>query len=139
MRVQGAFISDEEVEKLLDCIKSQGQEMETNEEIVAFTEKELAAQEEEESGKGKKKRKSAMDELLPDAVDLVMSTGIASSSSLQRRFHLGYTHAARLVDTMEELGIVGPSKGSKPRDILMSQDQASKIVAQAMAGDEAAG
>ncbi len=139
VRVQGAFISDEEVEKLLDCIKSQGQEMETNEEIVAFTEKELAAQEEEESGKGKKKRKSAMDELLPDAVDLVMSTGIASSSSLQRRFHLGYTHAARLVDTMEELGIVGPSKGSKPRDILMSQDQASKIVAQAMAGDEAAG
>ena len=138
VRVQGAFVSDEEVENLIDCIKAQGQEMETNEEIVAFTEKELADAEDEGKGSGKKgKRKPAMDELLPDAVDLIMSTGIASSSSVQRRFRIGYTHAARLVDTMEELGIVGPSQGSKPREIIMTQQQATEAVTRAMAADAA--
>jgi len=137
LRVQGAFVSDEEVERLIDFIKSQGQEMETNEDIVAFTEKELAEAEEESKGGKKGKRKPAMDELLPDAVELIMSTGVASSSSVQRRFRIGYTHAARLVDTMEELHIVGPSQGSKPREILMSQEQASEVVARAMAEDAA--
>ena len=124
-RVQGAFISDEEVERLLEFIRSQGQEMETNEEIVAFTEQ--ALQEETEAGEGNGSRNKT-DELLADAVDLIMSTGQASSSSIQRRFHIGYTRAARLIDTMEELHIVGPNAGSKPRDILMSLEQAQQAV-----------
>ena len=131
-RVQGAFISDEEVEKLLDFIRSQGQEAETNEEIVAFTEN---AMREEEEGKSGGHKKPKIDELLGEAVNCVMSTGIASSSGIQRRFSIGYTRAARLIDTMAELGIVGPSQGSKPRDILMSADEARQAVEQAVAAN----
>ena len=131
-RVQGAFISDEEVEKLLDFIRSQGQEAETNEEIVAFTEN---AMREEEEGKSGGHKKPKIDELLGEAVNCVMSTGIASSSGIQRRFSIGYTRAARLIDTMAELGIVGPSQGSKPRDILMSADEARQVVEQAVAAN----
>ena len=69
------------------------------------------------------------DKLLPDAVDLVMSTGQASSSSIQRRFRVGYSRAARLVDTMEELRIIGPSAGgNKPREILMTSEQAQELL-----------
>ncbi len=64
------------------------------------------------------------DELLERAVNLVMESGQASVSMLQRRFRIGYTRAARLVDTMEDLKIVGPSMGSKAREILMSPEQA---------------
>ncbi|SFT34856.1 DNA segregation ATPase FtsK/SpoIIIE, S-DNA-T family [Selenomonas sp. GACV-9] len=126
-RVQGAFISDEEVEGLLDFIRSQGQEMETNEEIVAFTEQALAAEQAEESGGRSNAPKT--DELLMDAINLVMSTGQASTSSIQRRFRIGYTRAARLIDTMEELHIVGPNVGSKPREILMTTEQAQEVAA----------
>ena len=127
-RVQGAFISDDEVESLLDFIRSQGQEMETNEEIVAFTEQALAEEAGEDGGEsGRKKPK--VDDLLGDAVNLVMSTGQASSSSIQRRFHIGYTRAARLIDTMEEPHSVGPNAGRKPREILMTTEQALAAVA----------
>ena len=135
LRVQGAFISDDEVEKLLAFIRAQGQEMETNEEIVAFTERELQEKEEGEK-KGAARKKPAMDALLPDAVALIYSTGVASTSSVQRRFSIGYTHAARLIDTMEELGIVSGSNGSKPRDILMSAEEAGAAVDRAMQGGE---
>jgi DNA segregation ATPase FtsK/SpoIIIE, S-DNA-T family len=130
MRVQGAFISDEEVEKLLDFIRAQGQEMEANEEIISFTENAMKEEEDKESGKGSRQPK--LDELLPDAVGLVMSTGQASASSLQRRFRVGYTRAARLIDEMEDLKIVGPNIGSKPREILMGSEQAMAAVEAAM-------
>ena len=61
------------------------------------------------------------DELFEDAVRLVMDTRQASSSMLQRKFRIGYTRAARLVDTMEEYGIIGPAMGSKPRELIMNQ------------------
>ena len=64
------------------------------------------------------------DKLLLDAVELVMTTGQASTSSIQRRFRIGYTRAGRLIDMMEALHIVGPNVGSKPREILMSSEQA---------------
>lgn len=127
-RVQGAFISDEEVEKLLDFIRAQGQEMEPNEEIEAFTQKEMSEAAEEDSGKGARSAPKT-DALLADAVNLVMSTGQASASSIQRRFHIGFTRAGRLIDTMEELNIVGPNVGSKPREILMTSDEALEVLA----------
>ena len=126
-RVQGAFISDEEVEKLLDFIRAQGQAAEPDEEIVAFTENAMR-EEEESSSKGAKKAKPKVDALLEDAVDCVLSTGIASTSGVQRRFSIGYQRAARLIDTMAELGIVGPANGSKPREILMTGDQARAAI-----------
>lgn len=127
-RVQGAFISDGEVESLLAFIRSQGQEMEANEEIISFTENAAREEAEEDGGKSKSK-KSTKDELLADAVELVMTTGQASTSSIQRRFRIGYTRAGRLIDEMEALHIVGPNAGSKPREILMTNEQAMEALA----------
>ena len=125
IRVQGAFISDEEVEMLLDYIRSQGQEVSENEELIDFIENDSKEDDSSEEDEFLVKQ----DKLLPDAVELVMSTGQASSSSIQRRFRVGYSRAARLVDTMEELRIIGPSGGgNKPREILMSQEQAMELV-----------
>ena len=125
IRVQGAFISDEEVEILLDYIRAQGQEVSENEELIDFIENDSREDDSSEEDEFLVKQ----DKLLPDAVELVMSTGQASSSSIQRRFRVGYSRAARLVDTMEELRIIGPSGGgNKPREILMSQEQAMELV-----------
>ncbi len=63
------------------------------------------------------------DELLPDAVDVILESGMASVSMLQRRLKLGYARAARIVDEMEDKGIVGPFQGSKPREILITKEQ----------------
>ena len=95
-RVQGAFVSDQEVEELLDYIRAQGQEAETNEEIIQFTEQAMKEDSKEKEGSSGPKQ----DELLPEAVNAVLATGTASSSSIQRRFRIGYTRAARLIDTM---------------------------------------
>ena len=126
MRVQGAFISDEEIERLLEFVRSQCDEPEPDEEIMRFTEEAAEGADEKEKGKGKA---SQQDELLEKAVDLVLATGQASTSGVQRRFRIGYTRAGRLIDTMEELGIVGPNVGSKPRDILVTKEEAEKILA----------
>lgn len=116
VRVQGAFVSDTEVESLLDFIRQQGAEIEENEEIISFTESAVLDETD-------KKKEVQQDELLEKAIHIVLETGQASSSSLQRRFRIGYTRAARLIDTMEEMHIVGASSGSKGRDILMTRDQ----------------
>ena len=116
IRVQGAFISDDEVEKLVEFVKAQ-REPEYDNTVTQEVEKEA---EKESSDNNDVYR----DELLERAVNLVMESGQASVSMLQRRFRIGYTRAARLVDTMEDLKIVGPSMGSKAREILMSPEQA---------------
>ena len=126
MRVQGAFISDEEIERLLEFVRSQGEEPEPDEEIIRFTEAAEESADDKEKSKGKA---SQQDELLEKAVELVLATGQASTSSIQRRFRIGYTRAGRLIDTMEELGIVGPNVGSKPREILVMKEEAEKILA----------
>ena len=125
IRVQGAFISDEEVEMLLDFIRAQGQEISENEELIDFMENEAAKDESADADEVSVR----YDELLPNAIELVMSTGQASSSNIQRRLGVGYTRAARLVDTMEELRIIGSSAGgNKPREILMTSEQAKELV-----------
>ena len=116
IRVQGAFISDDEVENLVEFVKAQ-REPEYDNTVTQEAEKEA---EKESSDDNDVYR----DELLERAVNLVMESGQASVSMLQRRFRIGYTRAARLVDTMEDLKIVGPSMGSKAREILMSPEQA---------------
>lgn len=104
-RIQGAFLSDEEVEKVIDhCIEQQKANYQA-EMMVAENEAE------EESD----------DELYSDAVQLVIEMQTASVSLLQRRFRIGYNRAARLIDTMEQNGIVGPHEGSKPRTVLVSE------------------
>ena len=120
-RIQGAFVSDKEVELLVEYIKSQGHKVEANQEIIDFTNKAAQAENEPEEDKP---AKTNMDSLLREAVELVMSSNNASASSFQRRYHIGYSRAGRLLDTMEQLGIVGPPQGSKPRDILVTEAQA---------------
>ena len=115
IRVQGAFISDDEVEHLVEFVKQQ-REPEYDDTVTAEAEKESASQDNDEQD-------IYRDELLERAVNLVMESGQASVSMLQRRFRIGYTRAARLVDTMEDLKIVGPNMGSKAREILMSPEQ----------------
>ncbi len=125
-RVQGAFVSDADVELLVERIKQQGHKLEINQEIIDFTNK--AEQEAEGGEEDNGKTKSSVDELLRQAVELVMQTGNASASSFQRRYHIGFTRAGRLLDTMEQLKIVGPPQGSKPREILVTEDQAFEIM-----------
>ena len=129
LRVQGAFVSDEEREQVIDFIK-QGTTPEYDDEILRQIEKAAAGkdapEEKDEDGHSAALDDnpfSGCDELLPQAVDVILDTKQASVSMLQRRLKLGYSRAARLVDQMEELGIVGPFEGSKPRQLLITREQ----------------
>jgi DNA segregation ATPase FtsK/SpoIIIE, S-DNA-T family len=109
-RIQGAFLSDEEVERIVNhCIEQQ--KVQYNEEMIP-DDKEVFEEVE--------------DELFDDAVQLVIEMQSASVSMLQRRFRIGYTRAARLIDAMEERGIVGPYEGSKPRKVLITNIEEEK-------------
>ena len=111
LRIQGAFISDSEIDEMVEFIKAQGgphydeavqkAQSENPEDSVDFFE----------------------DDLMRQAIDMVLETGQASTSMLQRRFRVGYTRAARMIDMMEAMHIVGPNNGSKPREILMTADE----------------
>ena len=130
LRIQGAFVSDEEREEVISFIK---RDSEPNYDENAMKDIERAAAEKEagrergghtpnvEAAAEGDTLFSEYDELLPDAVDVIFECKQASTSMLQRRMKLGYARAGRIMDQMEELGIVGPPEGSKPRQILMDQ------------------
>ncbi|MCL2628054.1 MAG: DNA translocase FtsK [Oscillospiraceae bacterium] len=122
MRLQGTWVSDKEREKVVDYIKKSGN-TQYSEEVMHEIEK-AATDKSSGGGSGNDAGGDAdYDELLPQAVDVIFETGQASVSMLQRRLKLGYSRAARIVDQMEELGIVGPHEGSKPRAILIDRNQ----------------
>ncbi|CRK80463.1 DNA translocase FtsK [Neobacillus massiliamazoniensis] len=112
IRVQGAFLSDEEVEDTVDFVISQ-QKAQYQEEMIPDEIPESMSE--------------VNDELYEEAVDLVLEMQTASVSMLQRRFRIGYTRAARLIDEMESRGIVGPYEGSKPRVVLQSKPKGEEI------------
>ncbi|NTW05224.1 MAG: DNA translocase FtsK [Peptococcaceae bacterium] len=111
-RVQGAFLSDREVETLVDYIKEQAKPIYDEDVLNAPP-----------AGTTKQEAREDSDELLSQAVKIFIESGTASISMLQRRLRVGYGRAARLVDIMERMGIVGGFEGSKPRSILMSLDE----------------
>ena len=117
-RIQGAFVSDKEVEKLVEFLKSQG-EVTYDDEILEQiensdkTDKEIAEEDDEQT----------TDPLLLEAIDTVVETGQASTSFIQRRFKVGYARAGRIIDQMEERGIISGYQGSKPREVLMSKER----------------
>jgi len=113
IRLQGTFISDKEVEGIVDFVKSQGQAS-YNEDIIEKLESE-SVQGEPDPGDN--------DVLLPQIADMIIDTGQASISIIQRRFKVGYARAARLIDQLEARGIIGGFEGSKPRRVLMSRQQ----------------
>jgi len=122
-RVQGCFVSDAEVEAVATYVKDNfttSYDKDVMEQIERAATKDAKADKEEIVATDDE---AAGDEMLPAAVDVILETGQASVSMLQRRLKLGYARAARIVDEMEERGIVGPFQGSKPRAILISKEQ----------------
>ena len=124
VRVQGAFVSDEEVEKIVSFIKSNG-EATHSEDILETI---------ENSNKTDKERADEAtagdddtDPFLMDAIDVVVETGQASTSFIQRRFKVGYARAGRIIDQMEERGIISGYQGSKPRQVLMSLEKLQEL------------
>jgi S-DNA-T family DNA segregation ATPase FtsK/SpoIIIE len=113
VRIQGAYLSDREVEDLVNYLKKQAEPV--------YDEKILTVEPEEEA------MPEMEDELLAQAVKILIESGHASISMLQRRLHIGYARAARLIDMMEQRGIVGGYEGSKPRSILMTLDQYNQV------------
>lgn len=126
VRVQGCFVSDKEVERVVEFIKQTFQaeyDELVMEEVERQTEMVVSAQDSKSSGNSDSGDIDTSDERLEEAIDFVVESGTCSTSSLQRRLKLGYGRAARLVDIMEEMGIVGPLEGSKPRQVLMTKQE----------------
>ena len=124
LRVQGAFISDGEVESIVNFIKSNGGEAKYNDDIIEQIENSDKTDEERNyEGEGGMDSNNGPDVLLMDAIDMVVSEGRASASSLQRRFNIGYVRAGRLIDQMYDRGIVSGFAGSKAREVLITKDQ----------------
>mgnify|MGYP001637399812 CR=1 FL=1 len=126
VRVQGCFVSDKEVERVVEFIKQTFQaeyDELVMEEVERQTEMVASAQDGKSSGNSDSGDIDTSDERLEEAIDFVVESGTCSTSSLQRRLKLGYGRAARLVDIMEEMGIVGPLEGSKPRQVLMTKQE----------------
>ncbi len=119
-RIQGCFVTEKEIEMVVDFVKN-SREISYDEKIIEDIEKNAIL----ENSKGEKSDSdgSNADPMLEEAIKCVMEAGQASTSLLQRRLRLGYARAGRLVDEMEQMGIVGPHEGSKPRQVLMSYSQ----------------
>ena len=122
-RIQGAFISDGEVEKIVNFLKANG-EAKYNEDIIESienankTDKEIAEQAEDDD---------ETDPFLMDAIDVVVETGQASTSFIQRKFKVGYARAGRIIDQMEERGIISGYQGSKPREVLVTKERLAEL------------
>lgn len=114
LRVQGAFISESDIVKVVDFIKQQESPLYQH----AFLTEETIEETVEDD----------LDNLLPEAIELIIGTGHASISLIQRRFRIGYNRAARIIDDMERLGIIGKFEGSKPRQVLLRADQIQGIL-----------
>ena len=116
VRLQGAFISENESQNVIDFVKSQVKEEIKYEENIMDT-----------ISKINMEKSSDEDELLSEAIEFVVESGQGSASMLQRKFKIGFNRAARLIDSMEERGIVGPNEGSKPRKVLMSKQDLQNL------------
>lgn len=118
-RVQGAFVTDDEVEKIVDFIKSNGTATYSEDILESIensnkTDKEIAQEQAEDD---------ETDPFLMDAIQTVVETGQASTSFIQRRFKVGYARAGRIIDQMEERGVISGYQGSKPREVLMTKER----------------
>lgn len=122
-RVQGAFVSDEEVEKIVDFVKSNGTATYSEDILESIennnkTDKELAQEQATDDD---------TDPFLMDAIQTVVETGQASTSFIQRRFKVGYARAGRIIDQMEERGVISGYQGSKPREVLMTLEKLNEL------------
>lgn len=118
-RIQGSFISDKEVEKIVNFVKANG-EASYNEDIIESIEKANSTDKEIEEGS---LDDDETDPLLAEAIEVVIETGQASTSFIQRKFKVGYARAGRIIDQMEERGVISGYQGSKPREVLMNKER----------------
>lgn len=124
MRVQGCFVGNREVESVVDFLKST-ETQQYDEAVIEEINRQAEAAEKtsKTSGDADDGAASGGDEMLPQAIEVVVESGMASTSLLQRRLRLGYARAGRIIDEMEQRGIVGPHEGSKPRQVLITRQQ----------------
>ena len=120
IRVQGAFISDKEIEKIVDFLKSNG-EATYNEDIIEKIEKANTTDKELEEDD------DDTDPFLTEAIETVVNTGQASTSFIQRRFKVGYARAGRIMDQMEQRGVISGYEGSKPRQVLWTKETLAEL------------
>lgn len=120
-RIQGAFVSDDEVEKIVSFVKSNG--VATYNEDILDTIENSGKPDKDVQEVNSKESGDKTDEHLMEAIELVIETGQASTSFIQRRFNVGYARAGRIIDQMEERGVISGYQGSKPRQVLMSKEQ----------------
>ena len=120
-RVQGTYVRDEEISRVIEFVKRDFV-AEYNQEMIANMEK-MATKEKGNTATGGEDGAESKDEMLPKAIEVVVEAGQASTSLLQRRLKLGYARAARIMDEMETMGIIGPYEGSKPRQVLITKNQ----------------
>lgn len=125
VRVQGAFVSDPEVEAVIDYVKASGQAPEYSNEVIEEMNKSLEA--ESKAGKSGQGGDDKKDDMLEQAAFTFIEAGQASTSLIQRRLRLGYGRAARIIDELENLGIVGPPNGSRPRKVLVTEAECRQI------------
>lgn len=135
IRVQGCFLSDKEVETVVDYIKGQEQSA-YDDDVMQEIERQAVQDKKKGSASsaddGDDDREA--DEMIPKAIEVVVDAQMASTTLLQRKLKLGYARAARIVDNLEERGIIGPYEGSKPRKVLISKQQWYEMNALAQGG-----
>ena len=138
LRVQGCFVTDGEVERIITFLKDCQKKMTYDEKIIEEIERQAVSEKKKGSDKDSGGGFTDEDEMLPSAIECVIDMGQASTSLLQRKLKLGYARAARIMDMMEEKGIIGPYEGSKPRAVLISKERwvEMKMIAQAKAEDD---
>lgn len=120
LRVQGSFISDEVVKNVIEFVKEHSDENEYDQSVICEIDRQ-AAEEDSPKSSGTDDDFGSYDAKINEAIEVVVESGMASTSLLQRKLSLGYARAARIVDQMEEKGIVGPHRGSKPREVLITR------------------
>ena len=120
VRVQGCYVSDEEISSIVEFVKKT-KSMDYDADVIEEIERNAASTESAKDDGGE--RTGDADPMMDEAIKVVVEAGQASTSLLQRRLRLGYARAGRLIDEMEQLGIVGPHEGSKPRQVLMTYTQ----------------
>jgi len=135
LRIQGCFLSDKEVENVVDFIKSQ-QQSEYSDDVMQEIERQAALDKKKNGGTAGQDddTESEADEMLPKAIEIVVENQMASTTLLQKKLKLGYARASRIIDDLEERGIIGPFEGSKPRKVLISKQQWYEMNALAQGG-----
>ena len=129
LRVQGCYVTNQEVERVVEFLKDSDKPQEYDQDVIDEIEKQAAAAGGKNAGRDEDGEADEWDEALPDAIRLAVESGSISTSMLQRKMRFGYSRAGRIIDQMEQKGVIGPSEGSKPRKVLITMQQWNEMQA----------